>query len=130
MPLHHTRPNTMVAVGSSIWGLKPKPYLRPWLKPDLAACIFSPREVMESISSDRRENRVSPMTPSQAARRRRTRPQKTPGDPYTTCSYGRAIATACRKAFPSPAELVTAPQGEAEHQKADRLAKLRHRQLC
>ena len=38
------------------------------------------------------------MTPSQAARTRRRKPRKTPGDHYTTDSYRRAITYGCRKA--------------------------------
>jgi integrase len=49
---------------------------------------------MEAWNAERRRNRASPMTPSQRART----PKKAPSDRYTTASYRRAIAKACRKA--------------------------------
>lgn len=79
--------------------------LRPWLKSELSAFLFSPREAMEREWSQRRANRKSPMTPSQAMRKRRRDPARTPGDRYTTSSYDRAINAACRKAFPPPEHL-------------------------
>ena len=38
------------------------------------------------------------MTPSQAERRRKRRPQRAPKDQYTTASYRRAIARGCERA--------------------------------
>src|SRR5688572_29276018 len=69
--------------------------LAPWLKPDLAAFVFSPAEVDLERRSTRRDARRTPVTPSQrrrrlaADRRRRLRPPK---DHYTVTSYRRAIA--------------------------------------
>ena len=79
--------------------------LKPWLKSDLNAFLFSPRDAMEEEWRLRRANRQSPMTPSQAKRTRRRNPGRTPGDRYTTDSYERAISRACQQAFSPPTHL-------------------------
>ncbi|HVZ94804.1 MAG TPA: site-specific integrase [Phycisphaerales bacterium] len=76
--------------------------LRPHLKKDLQAFIFDPREVMADRWADKRRARRTPMTPSQAARKRKRNPHRAPQDRYTTMSYARAIAYACDQAFPHP----------------------------
>jgi integrase len=72
--------------------------LRPWLRPDLAAYLFSPSEAVEESLARRRRERRSPMTPSQKLRRRKPKPKKTPGPRYTPDSYREAIIKACDKA--------------------------------
>lgn len=74
----------------------------PFLRNDLSAFIFDPREVQADRQSARRAARRSPMTPSQQARGRKVRPKRTPGDRYTTSSYAHAISFACDQAFPHP----------------------------
>ncbi|MDX2116825.1 MAG: site-specific integrase [Planctomycetota bacterium] len=76
--------------------------LKPLLKRDLDAYIFSPRENLTSMNFVKRLNRVTPMTPSQRARRPKASPRRTAGDRYTTQSYERAICYACDRAFPHP----------------------------
>jgi integrase len=39
--------------------------LRPWLRPELTAYLFSPKEVMEQHRAGRRTERKTPLTPSQ-----------------------------------------------------------------
>ncbi len=77
--------------------------LRPHLRPELDAFIFSPRQVMQGRSFARRTARATPLTPSQAARAPKAKPVRGPGCRYTTMSYARAIAYACDRAFPHPA---------------------------
>lgn len=72
--------------------------LKPWLKADPQAYLFSAADAMAAWNEERRRNRKTPMTPSQAARRPRCRPKKSPGTRYDRTSYARAIASACRKA--------------------------------
>jgi integrase len=71
--------------------------IRKYLKTDLQAYLFSPKEVIAELLAEQRQNRKSKVPPSQMNRRRR-KPRKSPGDRYTVCSYGRAIASACIKA--------------------------------
>jgi integrase len=76
--------------------------LRPLLKPEVEAFLFSPADVMALRRRAMRQARVTPLTPSQAARRPLARPDRAPGNRYTTLSYARAIAYACDRAFPHP----------------------------
>lgn len=79
-------------------GPRAQEILRSWLKTDLAAYLFSPREAMEERWTRRREGRKSPLTPSQRARSRKAKPRKTPRDRYDTDSYRRSIKYACKRA--------------------------------
>jgi len=76
--------------------------LRPLLKTDLDAFIFSPADSMRSTAAVRRMNRVTPLTPSQRARRPKRSAKRSPGDRYTTQTYDRAISYGCDRAFPHP----------------------------
>ena len=79
--------------------------LRPFLRADPNAFLFSPREVEEERRAKARAARKTPLTPSQRARTPKSRPKRTPGEHYTTSSYYRAINRACDRAFPPPTEL-------------------------
>ena len=72
--------------------------VQPFLKADLGAYLFSPQNAKEEQNQQRRATRKTPMTPSQAKRRPKTRPRRMPGRCYTTGSYARAIARACENA--------------------------------
>jgi integrase len=72
--------------------------LRPWLRPDLTAFLFSPREAMEERSAVRRRNRQTPLTPSQRDRKRKAKPKRSPRDSYDTRSYYHAIRYGCDRA--------------------------------
>lgn len=84
--------------------------VRPFLKADLSAFLFSPRDARNEFDSLRRENRKTPMTPSQKARKTIAKPKKQPGEKYTVCSYRQAVAKACEKAFDMPKELRSFPK--------------------
>src|SRR5262249_16376303 len=71
--------------------------LKPWLRTNLTAYIFSPREAMEARKVRLRQGRKTPVQPSQR-NRTKARPKKTPGDHYDTDSYRRAIAYGCKRA--------------------------------
>ncbi len=79
--------------------------LRPWLRLNLNEYLFQPKEARAAFDAERRRNRKSPMTPSQAKRRPKANPKKRPGERYTTSSYDQAIYRACESAFPPPAPL-------------------------
>jgi integrase len=71
--------------------------LRPWLRPELTAYLFSPAEAVAERRAGQREDRKSPVQPSQKDRRKR-RPEKSPGAKYTNESYRQAITNAIAKA--------------------------------
>lgn len=82
-------------------GPRAQAVLRPWLKADLEAYLFSPREAEAARNAARREARSTPLYPSaqkrrlRADRRRRRRP---PAERYTSASYRRAIARGVERA--------------------------------
>jgi site-specific recombinase XerD len=72
--------------------------VREFLKPDLNAFLFSPKDAQSERFALRRENRKTPMTPSQLARKPKAKSARQPGESYTVESYGKAISAACKKA--------------------------------
>lgn len=79
-------------------GSKAQAVLKEFLKHDLQAYLFSPRDARSEFNEIRKKNRKTPMTPSQRKRKRKAKPKKQPADKYTTASYGQAIRKACIKA--------------------------------
>jgi integrase len=71
--------------------------LKPFLKPDLQAYLFSPKDALTQYRALLRAKRKTKVQPSQMNRRKR-RPRKGPKDFYTVASYCRSIADACKKA--------------------------------
>jgi integrase len=69
--------------------------LRPFLFRSPEAYCFSPAQAVAAHNEDRRANRKSPMTPSQAARSRRKNPRRSAQDRYSVDTYRRAIHRAC-----------------------------------
>jgi integrase len=78
-------------------GPKAQEVLRPFLKTDLQAYLFSPWEAREWRFQKMRRRRKTKVQPSQV-NRRRPRPKTLPRAHYDTPSYRRAIAYACRAA--------------------------------
>jgi integrase len=88
--------------------------LKLFLKPnDPNAFLFSPSEAEAERSQRRRQERVSPMTPTQAARQPKEGGKRRPNDHYTVASYRRAIERACESVFGMPAELRVLPKHQA-----------------
>ena len=85
---HHGR-NRVIFLGP-----KAQDVLRPYLLREKTAYCFVPAESERKRNALRRENRQSPMTPSQAKRRPKRHPKRSPGNRYTTESYNRAITRA------------------------------------
>jgi integrase len=77
-------------------GPKAQEILRTWLRTDLGAYLFSPREAESERLATMRERRKTRVQPSQKDRRKlgKARPI---GDFYTVRAYYTAIARACRK---------------------------------
>jgi integrase len=71
--------------------------LRPWVRPELTAYLFQPREAVAEHRAERRRNRKTSVQPSQLNRRKRN-PKRVLGDRYNARSYGHAVAKACDKA--------------------------------
>jgi integrase len=78
-------------------GPQARAVVREWLRPDLSAYLFSPREAMEERRARLRRNRKTRVQPSQQNRAKH-RPRKQPGNAYTVESYRRAIAYGCARA--------------------------------
>ncbi|HKQ48049.1 MAG TPA: site-specific integrase [Phycisphaerae bacterium] len=75
--------------------------VRPFLKADLSAFLFSPAEAEAERKIEIRQHRKSKVQPSQVDRRRR-RPKRKPGERYDVQSYKRAVYRGCAKACPPP----------------------------
>ncbi|WP_240911487.1 tyrosine-type recombinase/integrase [Paludisphaera soli] len=71
--------------------------LRPWLRTELTAYLFSPAEATAERQAAMRERRRTRVQPSQR-NRGKARPEKEPGEVYTTESYRRAIAYGVKRA--------------------------------
>lgn len=94
-PSHKTKhkgKDRVVALGPQAQAL-----IRPFLKLDLQARLFSPREAMEAKRAALRQRRKTKVQPSQQNRRHR-KPKKQPGDHYTPRSYHQAIRKAVQAA--------------------------------
>jgi integrase len=89
---HHDRDRTLYL------GPRAQEILRPWLRSDPTAFLFSPRKASEERWAEIRRNRKSPMTPSQLARGRKAAPKRAPGLVNDTKSYHHTIRCGCRKA--------------------------------
>ena len=79
-------------------GRRAQAVVREFLKPDLDAYLFSAADAVEEHNAERRRERNSPMTPSQAKRRRKRKPKRAPRDHYDCDSYRQAIDRACKLA--------------------------------
>jgi integrase len=72
--------------------------LKKWFKDDASAYLFSPADAVASRNSLRRQNRRSPMTPSQAQRQPKPNAKRVPRLRYDKRTYNTAIERACTKA--------------------------------
>ena len=94
--------------------------VKPFLKLNVQAYLFSPAEGLAELWADKRRNRKTKVQPSQKQRRKRA-PKKPPRDHYDTGGYDHAIYKACDKAFPPPAPLARRPD-ETKKEWASRLS--------
>lgn len=107
-------------------GPKAQELLQPFVPVDRTAWLFSPREAMAHIHRERRAARQTPMTPNQAARKRKRFPQWTPGDCYDRRSYAWAIRRACDAAFPPPKHVKEKDRAAWRHEHRWSPNQLRH----
>ncbi len=82
-------------------GPQARAIVKEFLKPDPAAHLFDPRDVVAEHHAARSKARNSKRTPAERARRR-PRPGETRNDHYDRRTYRQAVARACDKAFPHP----------------------------
>jgi integrase len=71
-------------------GPRAQAVIRAFLKVDMQASLFSPREAMEALWVGLRRQRKTKVQPSQVCRKGR-KPKRCPGDRYSVSSYGKAI---------------------------------------
>jgi integrase len=83
-------------------GPRAREILKPWLRADPDAPLFSPMELEEARQATRRECRKTPRTPWARARSRKKKPKRSPRLLYDKDSYGRAVRRACIKAGVPP----------------------------
>jgi len=88
---HHDKERTIYL------GPQAQAIIKPWLRTELTAFLFSPREAMDERKARMRQRRKTPVQPSQRCRAK-PKPKKTPGERYDTDSYRRAIAYGCKRA--------------------------------
>jgi integrase len=79
-------------------GPRAQTVLKPFLPLNVEAHVFSPLHGEEERNALRRRERKSPMTPSQARRKRKASRRRPWGDCYEVPAYRRAIRRACEKA--------------------------------
>ncbi|HEX8322882.1 MAG TPA: tyrosine-type recombinase/integrase [Tepidisphaeraceae bacterium] len=80
--------------------------LRPWLRPELDAYVFSPAEAVKAHHAARAAARTTPAGQGNAPGTNRVRkPLRAAGERYTTVTYRRAVYRACDRTWPLPATL-------------------------
>jgi len=97
--------------------------LKPWIRTDLHAYLFSPQEARAWFLAQRAKNRKTSKSPSQRRRQRKPHPKRQAGDRYTNLAYGRAVRRACEAAFGMPQELRRISK-KLDPDERDRLAQL------
>jgi len=75
-------------------GPRAQALLTPFLTPDPERYLFSPADAEADRNAARRQERRSPMTPSQPARTPHADPARPPGEYYERTSYARTITRA------------------------------------
>lgn len=78
-------------------GPKAQDVLRPFLLRRKTSFCFAPEDSIRRLARLRRENRQTPMTPSQLERKPKQKGKRRPGQKYTAASYRRAIVRAVEK---------------------------------
>jgi integrase len=79
--------------------------IKPWLRTDLHAYLFSPAEGRAWYQAQRAENRKTPRPAKQRQSTRKPQPKRAPNNRYTPLAYGHAVQRACEAAFGMPKEL-------------------------
>ena len=79
--------------------------IKPWLKTDLHAYLFSPKEGRAWSQAQRAKNRKTPKPKIERRPQRKPRPKRAPGERYTVHAYDQAIRRGCELAFGIPKQL-------------------------
>jgi integrase len=88
-------------------GPRAQAVLRPFLKTDLSAYIFSPADAERVRREALHAARKTPMScGNRPGSNRRRKPARQPGERYSVNAYLIAIRRGCDRAFPPPAELL------------------------
>ena len=94
-------------------GAKAQAVLQPYLQTELESFVFSPAQSMAEHRERRHEDRETPAScgnvPGSNVKRFA---KKQPGEVFNVNALNKAIAYACRKAFPAPKELEPAARKE------------------
>jgi integrase len=102
-------------------GVKAQAVLQPYLRPDLAAYLFSPAESEAIRRAEATARRKTPASCGNRAGAKFTRkPKRPPGDCYDVPAYRRAVYRAADAAFPPPPHLARR-RGENDVQHRRRL---------
>ncbi|MHC4406936.1 MAG: tyrosine-type recombinase/integrase [Planctomycetota bacterium] len=72
--------------------------VKPWLKSDLYAYLFSPREARAWYQAQRAKNRKTRRYGRRVNSKPKSNPKRAPGDRYMTRAYNHAIQRACERA--------------------------------
>jgi integrase len=86
-------------------GPRAQEVLLPYLGTKLDAYCFSPAASEEVRHAEQHRARKTPLTPSQAKRKRKAKPARPKRDHYDKTSYRNAVYRACDRAFPLPEQL-------------------------
>jgi integrase len=81
----HKGKERIVAIGPQAQAV-----IKPFLRLDTQAPLFSAREAVEELRAEKRRNRKTKVPPSQQ-RRRVKKPKREPGESYTVSGYAHAI---------------------------------------
>jgi integrase len=79
-------------------GPRSQALIRPYLTLNVTDYLFSPARAEQARNTKRKQERKSPMTPSQVKRRPKANPKAPLRDHYDVGSYRKAIRRACLKA--------------------------------
>ena len=79
-------------------GPRAQEVVKPWLRTDLTAYLFSPKEAMAEFRAGQRRDRKTPLYPSVLARPRVAKPKRQLRDHYSVRSYQHAVGYGCRRA--------------------------------
>jgi integrase len=102
-------------------GPKAQEVIRPFLRPDTGANLFSPADAERTRREAAHAARATPLScGNRPGSNRRRQPTRTAGVRYTVTSYYRAVERGCDKAFPPPADVAGRPAELLAWRKAHR----------
>jgi integrase len=80
-------------------GPRAQEVLKPWLRTELNAYLFQPREAVEHQLAERQKNRKTPLKwGNRPGSNRKRNPKRMAGEFYAVTAYAGAVARACEKA--------------------------------